>query len=133
MEPCGDCMAAKGRNTPVKKGAGARADDPNDLVHLDFCGPYSASLGGNFYMLYAVDSSSGYTKSYALRRRSEGLMVFKRVVVDLARIAGRPIRCIRVDNDAIWTSVAFRDFCASAGIGVEFSPPGVQQYNGKVE
>ncbi|CAN0404172.1 unnamed protein product, partial [Hapterophycus canaliculatus] len=109
MQPCGDCMAAKGRNTPVKKGAGSRAEEPNDLVHLDFCGPYSASLGGNCYMLYAVDSATRFSKSYALRRRSEGLVVFKRLVVDLARIAKRPVRCIRVDNDAIWTSVAFRD------------------------
>ncbi|CAN0299548.1 unnamed protein product, partial [Scytosiphon promiscuus] len=77
MEPCEDCMPAKGRQASVRSRGGGRADNPNDLVHLDFCGPYSPSIGGNFYLLVAVDSSARYIQPYALRRRSEGLAMFK--------------------------------------------------------
>ena len=117
----------------AKKGGGRDGYEPNDLLHIDFCGPYSSSLGGNFYMFYAVDRGTGYIKNYACRRKSEGITVFKRCIIDMARIAGRPVKAIRGDCDAVWTSREFRDFCADAGIAVEFSPPGMQQYNGVAE
>ncbi|CAN0350605.1 unnamed protein product, partial [Scytosiphon promiscuus] len=71
-------MVEKGRRASVNKGAGKRAEEANDLVHFDFCGPYSTSLGGNCYMLYAVNSATRHSNLYSLRRWSEELAVFKR-------------------------------------------------------
>eukprot|EP00903_Cladosiphon_okamuranus_P007692 g7455.t1 len=135
MEPCRACMSSRGTKAPVPKtGGGSRGQRAaNELVHIDMCGPYSATIGGNHYMLFAVDAGSGHMACYALRRKSEALAVFKRLVVDAAHKAGSPIQCVRCDCDAMWTSKAFRSFCDDMKIAVEFSPPGVQQYNGVVE
>lgn len=117
----------------LKSGGGREGYGPNDLVHIDFCGPFSPSLGGNLYMVYAVDRGTGYIKNYACRRKSEGLAVFKRCVVEMSLAAGTPIKCMRGDNNAVWTSRAFREYCADAGIGMQFSPPGAQAYDGVAE
>ncbi|CAB1103605.1 unnamed protein product [Ectocarpus sp. CCAP 1310/34] len=113
--------------------AGAEAGGPNDVFHIDLCGAYTATIGGNHYMLFGVDAATGWMVCYAMRRKSEALAVVKRMVVDAAHKAGTAIKCIRCDCDALWTSSAFKEFCASMGIALEYSPPGVQQYNGVVE
>lgn len=105
------------------------------MTHVDICGPYSKTIGGNHYMLFAVDAASGCIACYALRRKSlsEVLPVFKKCVVDMTHKAGTPVKCIREDCDALWTSRPILDFCATMNIAFQYSPPGVQQYNGVAE
>ncbi|CAB1111182.1 unnamed protein product [Ectocarpus sp. CCAP 1310/34] len=135
MDSCRWCLPARGTRAPVPKQwggyRGKRA--PNDLFHIDPCGAYTATIGGNHYMLFGVDAATGWMVCYAMRRKSEALAVVKRMVVDAAHKAGTAIKCIRCDCDALWTSSDFREFCASMGIALEYSPPGVRQYNGVVE
>ena len=134
MEPCDFCLTAKGRQANVaKQGGRGRAALPNQKVYIDFCGPYTPTIGGNQYNLFLVDSASRFAKNYAVRRKSDGLAAFKRGVIEFSRMAGRPIECVQCDIDAVFSSREFMDFCTSAGIHLQFSPPGVPQYNGVVE
>ena len=134
MEPCTTCIPARGTRADVpKRGEGRAGKAPGDLLHIDMCGPYTTTIGGNHYMFYAVDAATGYIANYALRRKSDAVAVFRRCIVDLAHKAGTRIRCVRGDCDALWTSKDFRDFCSTMGIAVQHSPPGAQQYNGVVE
>ena len=43
---------------------------PNDVLAIDMCGPFTPSLGGNLYMFYGVDHTTGYIFNYGLRRKS---------------------------------------------------------------
>ncbi|CAB1116207.1 unnamed protein product [Ectocarpus sp. CCAP 1310/34] len=133
LEPCTDCMKAKGRRGSVPRGPGARASKPLGRVHLDLCGPLVPSLGGNLYLFVAVDSASRWNKVYGLRRKSDALAATKRLLADVGRYDLGRIECFRVDNGTEWTRGDFRRFCDDNGIGVEFTPPGVPQYNGVVE
>ena len=83
-------------------------------------------------MFYGVDHATGYIVNYGLRRKSEVLAVFKRRVVDMAHKAGTAVKCVRGDCDALWTSRGFVEFSDSMGIAREHSPPGAQQYNGRL-
>ncbi|CAB1104092.1 unnamed protein product [Ectocarpus sp. CCAP 1310/34] len=135
MDSCRWCLPARGTRAPVpKQGGGYRGKRaPNDVFHIDLCGAYTATIGGNHYMLFGVDAATGWMTCYAMRFRSEALAGVKRMVVDAAQKAGTAIKCIRCDCDALWTSSDFKGFCASMGIALEYAPPGVQQYNGVVE
>ncbi|CAB1113069.1 unnamed protein product [Ectocarpus sp. CCAP 1310/34] len=135
MDSCRWCLPARGTRAPVpKQGGGYRGKRaPNDVFHIDLCGAYTATIGGNHYMLFGVDAATGWMACYAMRRKSEALGVVKRMVVDAAHKAGTAIKCIRCDCDALWTSGDFKEFCDGMGIALEYSPPGVQQYNGVVE
>ncbi|CAB1108896.1 unnamed protein product [Ectocarpus sp. CCAP 1310/34] len=84
-------------------------------------------------MLFGVNAATGWMVCYAMRRKSEALAVFKRMVVGAAHKAGIAKKCIRCECDALWTSGSFKEFCAGMGIALEYSPPGVQEYNGVVE
>ncbi|CAB1121535.1 unnamed protein product [Ectocarpus sp. CCAP 1310/34] len=126
-------MKAKGRRASVPRGPGARASKPLGRVHLDLCGPLVPSLGGNLYLFVAVDSASRWNKVYGLRRKSDALAATKRLLADVGRYDIGRIECFRVDNGTEWTRGDFRRFCDDNGIGVEFTPPGVPQYNGVVE
>ena len=116
-----------------KRGEGRAGKAPGDLLHIDMCGPYTTTIGGNHYMFYAVDAATGYIANYALRHKSDAVAVFRRCIIDLAHKAGTRIRCVRGDCDALWASTDFRDFCSTMGIAVLHSPLGAQQYNGVVE
>ncbi|CAB1106836.1 unnamed protein product [Ectocarpus sp. CCAP 1310/34] len=135
MDSCRWCLPARGMRGPVpKQGGGYRGKGaPNDVFHIDIWGGYTATIGGNHYMLFGVDAATGWMVCYAMRRMSEALAVFKRMVVDAAHKAGTAIKCIRCDCDALWTSGSFKEFCAGMGIALEYSPPGMQEYNGVVE
>ena len=110
-----------------KRGEGRAGKARGDLLHIDMCGPYTTTIGGNHYIFYAVDAATGYIVNYALRRKSDAVVVFRRCIVDLAHKAGTRIRCVRGDCDALWTSKDLRDFCSTMGIAVQHSPPGAQQ------
>ncbi|CAB1105599.1 unnamed protein product [Ectocarpus sp. CCAP 1310/34] len=125
LEPCKDCMRAKGRRVSVPVGPGARASKPLGRVHLDLCGPLVPSLGGNLYLFVAVDSASQWNKVYGLRRKSDALAGTKRLLAHVGRYDLGRIECFRVDNGTEWTRGDFRRFCDDNGIGVEFTPPGV--------
>ena len=66
-----------------KRGEGRGGKAPGDLLHIDMCGPYTTTIGGNHYMFYAVDAATGYIANYALRRKSDAVAVFRRCIVDL--------------------------------------------------
>ncbi|CAB1112615.1 unnamed protein product [Ectocarpus sp. CCAP 1310/34] len=133
LEPCMDCMRAKGRRGSVPRGPGARAFKPLRRVHLSLCGPLVPSLGGNLYLFVAVDSASQWNKVYVLRRKSDALATTKRLLTDVGRYDLGRIECFHVDNGTEWTRGDFRRFCEDNGIGIEFTPSGVPQHNGVVE
>ncbi|CAB1102734.1 unnamed protein product [Ectocarpus sp. CCAP 1310/34] len=119
LEPCTDCMKAKGRRASVPRGPGARASKPLGRVHLDLCGPLVPSLGGNLYLFVAVDSASRWNKVYGLRRKSDALAATKRLLADVGRYGLGRVECFRVDNGTEWTRGDFRRFCDDNGIGVD--------------
>ncbi|CAB1110849.1 unnamed protein product [Ectocarpus sp. CCAP 1310/34] len=109
--------------SPSKKGGTAKS-----LVSM-----LLPSLGGNLYLFVAVDSASRWNKVYGLRRKSDALAATKRLLADVGRYNLGGIECFRVDNGTEWTRGDFRRFCDDHDIGVEFTPPGVPQYNVVVE
>ena len=80
MEPCTTCISARGTRAGVPKRSEGRAGKaPGDLLHIDMCGPYTTTIGGNHQIYYAVDAATGYIANYALRRKSDAVAVFRRV------------------------------------------------------
>ena len=100
VEPCTTCIPARGAPADVPKRSEGRAGKaPGDLLHIDMCGPYTTTIGGNHYMFYAVDAATGYIANYALRRTSDAVAVPRRCIVDLAHKTGTRIRSVRGDCD----------------------------------
>ena len=103
MELCTTCIPARGTRADVPKSNGGRAGKaPGDLLHIDMCGPYTTTIGGNHYMFYAVDAARGYIANYALRRKSDAVAVLRRFIVDLSHKSGTRIRRVRSDCDSLW-------------------------------
>lgn len=84
-------------------------------------------------MLYMVDSAPQFAKNYAARRKAAGLVIFERLIIDFAKIAGRPVQRVNCDNDAAFTSRTFQEFCVNVGIATEHVPSITPQNNGVVE
>ncbi|CAB1102027.1 unnamed protein product [Ectocarpus sp. CCAP 1310/34] len=133
LEPCTDCLKAKGRRASVPRGPGARVSKPLGRVHLNLCGPLVPSLGGNLYLLVAVYSASRWVKVSGLRRKSDAMAAVKRLLADVGRYDLGRIGCFRVDNGTEWTRGDFRRFCDDNRIGVEFTPPSTPKNNGVLE
>jgi transposase InsO family protein len=85
------------------------------------------------YYVTFIDDHSRKTWIYFMRTKNEVLSWFQEFKALLENQTGRKIKTLRSDNGGEYTSKAFKDFCAVAGIKRELTVPYNPQQNGVAE
>ena len=67
LQPCGECLAAKGVRGGVPRRTTSRAGRPMETGHIDLAGPYEASMGGSLYLIMFVDNTSRWMRPYGMK------------------------------------------------------------------
>eukprot|EP00892_Ulva_mutabilis_P012749 jgi/Ulvmu1/9847/UM056_0089.1 len=80
-DTCDLCVKAK-HVADSHPASGSRATAPLELVHSDLMGPVRpASVGGNEYVLTAIDDYSGYAAVVPLKYKSEASTQLKNILL----------------------------------------------------
>jgi hypothetical protein len=130
---CHECL--KGKMTS-KHGHGSRQRGlkPGDLVHTDVWGPAPVqSKFGKRYFVTFIDDYSGFTGVNFMHQKSEVLEKFIEFDKLVNNRFGYHIGAIQSDNDAVYSSKAFAEYCKSFGIMQQFTPPYSSSSNGVSE
>ena len=81
-----------------------------------------------------IDASTRWSYICLLSTRNH---VFARFIAQIIKLRAHypdnPIKSIRMDNDAEFSSKAFNDYCMALGINMEHSVPYVHTQNGLAE
>jgi hypothetical protein len=87
----------------------------------DICGPIHPSCGPFRYFMVLINASTRWSHACLLSIRN---VAFTRLHAQIIRLCAQfpdfPIKKIRLDNAAEYTSQAFNDYCMSIGIDVEY-------------
>ena len=134
---CDACAQGKARRQPVPKMAQPRDVEAGQCTFSDINGPMEvASLSGQRYIINFVDRATGYTCVRLMKTKDEALVHFKDCVSWMYATAGvkmGPGCVLQTDNDTVFRSRAFTEWCASQGIQTRYSSPYTQAQNGKAE
>jgi transposase InsO family protein len=105
-----------------------------DLIHSNLCGPMSSiSLSGYEYYVTLIDDHSRKTWIYFMKTKDKIFSRFQEFKALVENQTGRKIKTLRSDNGGEYTSKAFKDFCAGAGIKRELTVPYNPRKNRVVE
>ena len=128
---CATCVLGKTTNQ-INKIQRTRADKPLQLVHCDLTGPMNVEAKGGFkYGINFVDDSSGLTKVYLLKSKSDAYQALKIYIAETA--AYGKFQRLRVDHGTEFTCKEFRNVCIDNKINLEFSSPRSPHQNGTAE
>eukprot|EP00892_Ulva_mutabilis_P010226 jgi/Ulvmu1/7576/UM037_0120.1 len=96
-DTCDLCVKAK-HAADSHPASGPRATVPLELVHSDLMGPVRpASVGGNEYVMTAIDEYTGYAAVVPLKYKSEASEELKKVLLGWARQLERGVKTVRTD------------------------------------
>ena len=109
---CSACSLGKliVRPSPVK----LQIESPKFLERIqgDICGPIHPSSGPFRYFMVLIDASTRW--SHALTTRNTAFAKLLAQIIKLrAQFPDHPIKSIRLDNAAEFTSTTFNDYCMS--------------------
>jgi len=105
-----------------------------ERIHGDICGPVDPPCGPFRYFMVLIDASTRWSHVCLLSSRN---LAFARLLAQIIKLRAQfpdyPIKKIRLDNAAEYTSHAFDDYCMSIGISVEHPVAYVHTQNGLAE
>jgi len=105
-----------------------------ERIQGDICGPIHPSSGPFQYFMVLIDASTRWSHVSLLSTRN---LAFARLLAQLIRLRAHfpdyPIKTIRLDNAAEFSSQAFDNYCMSIGISVEHPVAHVHTQNGLAE
>ncbi|WOH01979.1 hypothetical protein DCAR_0521366 [Daucus carota subsp. sativus] len=132
--PCSACSLGKliVRPSPVK----LQTESPKFLERIqgDICGPIHPSSGPFRYFMVLIDASTRWSHVCLLATRNTAFAKLLSQIIKLrAQFPDHPIKSIRLDNAAEFTSATFNDYCMSVGISVEHPVAHVHTQNGLAE
>ena len=100
-----------------------------ERFYFDVIGSVSpSSIGGNRYAIIFIDDFSGYAVVKFMKYETQALQTFKEFVAQY----GRP-KVLRTDNGTEYKNKAFKKFCMSKEIALEFTVPETPEKNGVAE
>jgi hypothetical protein len=127
------CAVCKSRVRRISRVPADRNVDVFEVLGLEFCGPMSVpSLGGRRYSLCAVDFHSRFMLHDVVRSKDEDHASFRYMLTTICSL-GQTVRCLRVDNDTVFLSAAFRNLLDEFNIAVEITAPYAHWQHGRIE
>jgi hypothetical protein len=131
---CVHCVLSKHQQDIFDKHVSWHASGPLQLVHSDFCGPFSSpSFSGCKYLLTFIDDFSICTWVYFLKLKSE---VFDKILAYKALVekqSGHQIQKLRTYNGGEYVNNNFTSYCTTQGIQMQHTIPYTPQQNGVAE
>ena len=138
LEICALCGVAKHETVPMVQTPRNEVAIlfPGERVSCDVLGKFSPGIGGMLYSWLFYDWSTEKTKFYPVHLKSEFLRVYKQYQLDTGmrrgdKITG-PLRLFS-DTGSEFLSVAARDYYRECGTICTASPPGRNEWNGRLE
>ena len=105
-----------------------------ERIQGDICGPIHPYCGPFRYFMVLVDASTRWMQVSLLSTRNAAFSKLLAQIIKLrAHHPDYPIKKIRLDNAAEFTSKSFDDYCLANGIEVEHPVPHVHTQNGLAE
>ena len=102
-----------------------------ERIQGDICGPINPLTGPFRYFMVLIDASTRWSHVCLLSTRNHAFARFIAQIIKLrAHYRDNPIKSIRMDNAAEFSSKVFNDYCMDLGINVEQSVPYVHTQNG---
>ena len=105
-----------------------------ERIQGDICGPIHPPCGPFRYFMVLIDASTRWSHVCLLSSRN---LAFARLLAQIIRLRAHfpdyPIKKIRLDNAAEFSSQAFNDYCMSIGITIEHPVTHVHMQNGLAE
>ena len=102
LQPCGECLEAKGVQAGVPRETISRAGKPVETVHIDLAGPYEASVGGSVDLIMFVGSPSRRVRPHGMRNILETVIIVRKFVADVNNMGWPHFLC--TDNSGELTS-----------------------------
>ena len=105
-----------------------------ERVQGDICGPIDPPSGPFKYFMVLIDASTRWSHVRLMSSRNQTFSKMLAQIIKLrAQFPDYPIKAIRLDNAAEYSSRAFNDYCMSIGITIEHHVPHVHTQNGLAE
>jgi len=102
-------------------------------VHIDLGIIDTKSIAGNLYFCTITDDYLCFCFVLFLKLKSEFYKKFVEFYTYVKTQYEHTIKIIRCDNGGEFTSINFKNFCATNGIVFEFTAPGTPEHNGVAE
>ena len=132
---CDSCAVSKSHRAAIPKKAdpAKKATRKLEVVHTDLQGPMpvGALQTRNKYLVLFKDEYTGAAAIYGMQHKSQALDKLKQFIADVGGVPEN--MCIQADNDGVYTSHAWREYCREKGIRLQFSSPYTPQQNGIAE
>ena len=100
-------------------------------IQGNICGPIHPASGPFRYYMVSLDASTRWSHVCLLSTRN---IAFSRLVSQIIKLRAhfldQPIKSIRLDNAAEFTSQVFDDYCLFVGIDIKHHIPHVHTQNG---
>ena len=147
LPPCEPCMVAKSCKVPLSKGiiqasnhtsrlpktsyqaARAPRKQPSGMHFTDLMGPVTPkAIGGISIVSGVVAADTGVIKVYPLKDKKRVLETIQHYNANVMTISS-----LRTDNDSVYKSTAFGDWCASNNISLSHSATYTHEQVGTVE
>jgi len=95
-----------------------------ERIQGDICGPIHPLTGPFRYFMVLIDAPTRWSHICLLSTRNHAFARFIAQIIKLrAHYPDNPIKSIRMDNAAEFSSKAFNDYCMAQGINVEHLVP----------
>ena len=131
---CAACSQGKLIIRPSPTKIGIESPIFQERIHGDICGPIQPSSGPFKYFMVLIDASTRWSYVFLLSTLN---LAFARLLAQLIRLRAQfpdnPIKTIRLDNGAEFTSQAFNDYCNAIGITIERPVAHVHTQDGLAE
>ena len=140
LETCVDCC--RGKMTKIRKKTTVRSSDLLEVIHTDTSGPYTTTLGRNFYFITFIDDYSRYGYLYLIKEKAESLDKFKIFRTEVEKQLGKVRKVVRSNRggeyygkhgDAGHLKGPFAKYLEDSGIVAQFTMPGSPEQNGVAE
>lgn len=131
LSVCVGCGVVKSRTMATTRTCSKLASRNGERLIFDTTGPYPKSRGGMKYWMCAVDDKSDKTWTCYTPTKKH-MVKFVEEIVTLINGLDLKVKYLRCDNTGEHQQ-NLQDYCAKAGITLEYTAPRTPKQNGRVE
>ena len=133
LPECSFCKQAKAQMLKPPAHPSTPAPHPASVIAGDIGYALTPGPSGERYFIPWISKQAKFIIPHFLRTKDQGLNSFKTLSALVRVQFGRSVGIVRTDNDAVFTSKDFKNYCAANGITQQFSCVGRQSQNGLAE
>ena len=130
---CAHCAEGKGTRASHTRSTSFEPSEVGDRVDVDLIGPMAESLGGNKYLIVAIDTYSSYSWVCPIKSKADVCANLQSYIGQFEARSGKRIKVIQADNGSEFNNERVRTLLAVEHIELKFSSPYTPEQNGVAE